>query len=71
MNPGGTGRNPGGECRKMRKDCSNCRLKCPENLSEADRQKIFDTYWAMNDKIRRRDFIAANVTRFQKKTLTG
>ncbi|XP_041462540.1 uncharacterized protein LOC121413686 [Lytechinus variegatus] len=34
--------------RKMKESCKNCRQRCPERISEEQRQEIFDDYWHSN-----------------------
>lgn len=54
-------RNVGESCR--------CKKKCGENISEEQRKQIFDGFWGMNNKDRRRDFVISHVRRFPKKGL--
>ena len=42
-------------------DCSKCRFKCTERISEEERKCIFQTYWAVGDYNKQRQFICSNV----------
>lgn len=44
--------------RKLQPPCdSKCRFNCAEKLTEADRQKSFDTYWQLADFIKQRKYL--------------
>jgi hypothetical protein len=42
-------------------DCSKCKYKCTKNFTEEVREKICESFWALNDYCRQKDFILANV----------
>ena len=44
-----------------------CRLRCCERISEEQRRKTFDHYWALENPQRRWDFISSNVKIVAKK----
>ncbi|XP_055846446.1 eukaryotic translation initiation factor 5B-like [Episyrphus balteatus] len=51
------------EERKVREGCSEkCKLKCPSNFKEDDRNKIFQAYWSMGDIQKQREFIHKNMS---------
>lgn len=52
------------EAKKMLPTCDTekCRLKCSTKISEAQRQIIFDEYWAMADLQKQHMFIASCLT---------
>ncbi|MEW8548265.1 MAG: hypothetical protein AB2693_32575, partial [Candidatus Thiodiazotropha sp.] len=41
--------------------CSKCRFKCTTNVSDEQRQSIFDSYWNLNSKDRQMDYICSHV----------
>lgn len=46
------------EARLLRQPCGNkCRLKCSKNISEGERQEIFDLYWDLKTIEKQRMFI--------------
>lgn len=51
--------------------CPNsCRKKCKTKIIEHCRQKIFQSYYALGDYSRQRDFIHSNIERFSTKVKT-
>lgn len=55
--------------KKMKRSCENCRSKCAEKISEAQKALIFQKYWDLGDVNRQRDFIAKNVQCNRKERL--
>lgn len=49
-----TSKNIGQECK--------CQLKCHNKIDDEGKLKLFTSFWAMNDLVRQRDFLAKNVS---------
>jgi hypothetical protein len=50
------------EAKQMRESCgTSCRAKCITKVSDADRQRAFDKYWALGDVVKQRKFIYMHI----------
>lgn len=56
--------------RCMKPPCgTKCRLKCYDKITEVDRQGLFETYWALGNITRQRDFIHSCTEIINRKSL--
>ena len=52
-------------------NCSSCKFKCTSNITEEQRQSLFDAYWRKECYEMQRDFICQNVSVSQPKRQYG
>lgn len=54
--------------KKMHERClSTCRVKCSEKITEDERQHVFETFWALGDQNKQREYIAKLATKQKKR----
>lgn len=54
----------------MRPSCQNCKKNCSVNISETDREIIYNQFWSM-DRQRRRDFLSRQVHKMSTASKTA
>ncbi|XP_028163669.1 uncharacterized protein LOC114355146 isoform X5 [Ostrinia furnacalis] len=54
--------------RRLKSPCGDqCRLKCKENITELQRQKLFQNYWEIGDLKRQREYIKQHISEIKPK----
>ncbi|XP_033099738.1 uncharacterized protein LOC117103302, partial [Anneissia japonica] len=56
---------------KTKKDCSKCKFKCSYNIREADRKKVFDEFWTLDDNGKRHFFSRTTTQSSTKRPKVG
>lgn len=51
------------KARAMGAGCQNCRFKCYDKITDAQRQREFTGFWAMGDKDRQMDYVKDHILR--------